>query len=168
MCNCVSGQLVGYLTIRDHVSTHTHAHTHILLGLWRLLPEHFTARFASCVSFTFTCCTALQWYKDADPNPGSYRGAERPTHFCVKQVLSVNVSLFWREHAQGRIYGDDNELKLPGPTITRVPSKAVGGTMIMSSKCPEILQIVYDRNLIQVFPNLTTVLNILHNITDNE
>jgi len=42
----------------------------------------------------------------------------------------------------------------------RAPSMAVGGVLTMSSKCLEILQIIYDRNLIHVFQNWKTCLKI--------
>jgi len=57
------------------------------------------------------------------------------------------------------------KLKLPGPSITRTPSKDLGGAPTISSKCPEILQIIHDRDVIQVFPNLTTVLKIFMTLT---
>ena len=52
------------------------------------------------------CSTVI---RVADPNPGSYRGAGRLAHSAVIQALSGKSPLVWREHAQGRLYGDDNE-----------------------------------------------------------
>ena len=43
--------------------------------------------------------------------------------------------------------------KLQGPTLARAPSKALGGALGMPYKCPEILLLMYETNLIKVFPH---------------
>jgi hypothetical protein len=44
------------------------------------------------------------------------------------------------------------KLKALGPSLARASSKALGG----AQQCPEMLQLTYETNLIQVSPNLTT------------
>jgi len=50
--------------------------------------------------------------------------------------------------------------KIQGPSLARASSKALGGAIAMPYKCPEILQLVYETNLIKVFSNLTEILKI--------
>jgi hypothetical protein len=51
------------------------------------------------------------------------------------------------------------KLKLQGPSLTHAPSKSLGGALAMSWKCLEILQLIYESNLIEFFTYLTTILN---------
>jgi len=46
------------------------------------------------------------------------------------------------------------KLKLQGPALAGAPSKVLGEAL----QCPEILQLKYERNLIEVLPKLTTIL----------
>jgi len=48
------------------------------------------------------------------------------------------------------------KLKLRGPSIAR--AKAMGGALAKPQKCPEILQSIYERHLVGVLPDLTTIL----------
>ena len=48
------------------------------------------------------------------------------------------------------------KLKLRGPSLAR--AKAMGRALAMLQKCPEILQSIYERNFIEVLPDLTTIL----------
>jgi len=52
------------------------------------------------------------------------------------------------------------KLKLQGPLLARAPSKVLEGALAIAYKCPEILQLIYERNLIEFFSSLTTILNI--------
>jgi len=40
---------------------------------------------------------------------------------------------------------------MQGPFLARASSKALGGAIAIPYKCPEILQLVYETNLIKVF-----------------
>jgi hypothetical protein len=104
----------------------------------------------------------------ADTKPGSYRGAGRPAHFWFHTSLIWKCPCFWTEQVRGRIYDDDNELNLPGPSITRVPSKVVGGDVTMSSKCPKILQIKKWQKPYAGFPKFDNGSKNLHDIYNNE
>jgi hypothetical protein len=46
------------------------------------------------------------------------------------------------------------KLKLQGPSL------ALGGGLSIPYKCTEILQLIYERNLIELFPNFRSVLKI--------
>jgi hypothetical protein len=46
------------------------------------------------------------------------------------------------------------KLKLQDPSISRAPSRTPEGALTMPKKCPEILLVVCERNLIGVFPYL--------------
>jgi hypothetical protein len=48
------------------------------------------------------------------------------------------------------------KLKLRGPSLAW--AKAMGGALAMPQKCPEILQSIYERHLVEVLPDLTTIL----------
>jgi hypothetical protein len=50
------------------------------------------------------------------------------------------------------------KFKLRGPSLAR--AKAMGGALAMPQKCPEILQSIYERHLVEVLPDLTTILKI--------
>jgi len=50
--------------------------------------------------------------------------------------------------------------KLQGPSITRSSSRAPEGALTMPQKSPEIELVLYEINLIGVFPYLTSIQNI--------
>ena len=58
------------------------------------------------------------------------------------------------------------KLKLPGPSITRAPSKALGGAPTISSKCPEILHIYMTAT--SGFPKFDNSSKNLHNTNNNQ
>jgi hypothetical protein len=43
------------------------------------------------------------------------------------------------------------KLKLQDPSIAWAPSKAMEGDLVMSLKCAEILQLIYERNLMEFY-----------------
>ena len=50
--------------------------------------------------------------------------------------------------------------KLQGPSLAPTPSKALGGAIAMPYKCPEILLLVYETNLIKSCQHLMEILKI--------
>jgi hypothetical protein len=48
--------------------------------------------------------------------------------------------------------------KLQGLLLARAPSKALGMSIAVPYKCPEILLLVYETNLLKVFPHLIEIL----------
>jgi hypothetical protein len=49
---------------------------------------------------------------------------------------------------------------LQAASLAQAPSKALGRTLAMSWKCSKILQLICERNLIEVFLELTRILKI--------
>jgi len=45
-------------------------------------------------------------------------------------------------------------------SLAGAPSKEPRGALTISYKCPKFLQLMYERNLMKVFQNLTTILQI--------
>ena len=52
------------------------------------------------------------------------------------------------------------KVQLQGPSLAQAPSRSLGGALAMRQKCCEILLLVCERKLIEVFPNLTAVMRI--------
>jgi hypothetical protein len=52
------------------------------------------------------------------------------------------------------------KLKFLGPSLAWPPSKALGNVLVMPQKCSEILHIICERNLLEIFPGMTKILKI--------
>jgi len=59
---------------------------------------------------------------------------------------------------QGRICSETNESEATGPFTCTRPLKNPGIVLTVPKKFPGILQLIYEINLIEVFPDLTNIL----------